>query len=121
MIGGLIVTHGRLAIELLNAAEMIVGEIRDSDGDALAGDQEVRGAERGEHILVAGERKEPQLLVVMDRKLVAEPAVDGVGVLVQLGVVRVELHELFSCAMARLRPSTSSTTFTLTGTACLQN
>src|SRR5262249_23518237 len=27
MIGGLIVTHGRLAIELLNAAEMIVGEI----------------------------------------------------------------------------------------------
>src|SRR5687767_9021073 len=28
MIGGLIVTHGRLAIELLNAAEMIVGEIR---------------------------------------------------------------------------------------------
>ena len=25
MIGGLIVTHGRLAIELLNAAEMIVG------------------------------------------------------------------------------------------------
>src|SRR5262252_4188703 len=29
MIGGLIVTHGRLAIELLNAAEMIVGEIHD--------------------------------------------------------------------------------------------
>ena len=28
MIGGLIVTHGRLAIELLNAAEMIVGEIQ---------------------------------------------------------------------------------------------
>src|SRR5580704_600115 len=27
MIGGLIVTHGRVAIELLNAAEMIVGEI----------------------------------------------------------------------------------------------
>src|SRR5262245_37696589 len=27
MIGGLIVTHGRLAIELLNAAEMIVGEL----------------------------------------------------------------------------------------------
>jgi PTS system mannose-specific IIA component len=27
MIGGLIITHGRLAIELLNAAEMIVGEI----------------------------------------------------------------------------------------------
>jgi len=27
MIGGLIVTHGRLAIELLNAAEMIAGEI----------------------------------------------------------------------------------------------
>ncbi len=27
MIGGLIVTHGRLAIELLNATEMIVGEI----------------------------------------------------------------------------------------------
>jgi PTS system mannose-specific IIA component len=27
MIGGLIVTHGRLAIELVNAAEMIVGEI----------------------------------------------------------------------------------------------
>ena len=27
MIGGLIVTHGRLAIELLNAAEKIVGEI----------------------------------------------------------------------------------------------
>src|SRR5437763_7093226 len=27
MIGGLIVTHGWLAIELLNAAEMIVGEI----------------------------------------------------------------------------------------------
>ena len=27
MIGGLIVTHGRLAIELLNAAEMIVGEV----------------------------------------------------------------------------------------------
>src|SRR5437879_11745175 len=27
MIGGLIVSHGRLAIELLNAAEMIVGEI----------------------------------------------------------------------------------------------
>jgi len=27
MIGGLIVTHGSLAIELLNAAEMIVGEI----------------------------------------------------------------------------------------------
>src|SRR5215831_9634886 len=27
MIGGLIVTHGRLAIELLNAAEQIVGEI----------------------------------------------------------------------------------------------
>ena len=27
MIGGLIVTHGRLAIELLNAAEIIVGEI----------------------------------------------------------------------------------------------
>lgn len=27
MIGGLIVTHGRLAIELLNAAEMIVGEM----------------------------------------------------------------------------------------------
>ena len=27
MIGALIVTHGRLAIELLNAAEMIVGEI----------------------------------------------------------------------------------------------
>jgi PTS system mannose-specific IIA component len=27
MIGGLVVTHGRLAIELLNAAEMIVGEI----------------------------------------------------------------------------------------------
>src|SRR5262245_21658440 len=27
MIGGLIVTHARLAIELLNAAEMIVGEI----------------------------------------------------------------------------------------------
>ncbi len=28
MIGGLIVTHGRLAIELLNAAEMIVGEVQ---------------------------------------------------------------------------------------------
>src|SRR5687767_2754570 len=28
MIGGLVVTHGRLAIELLNAAEMIVGEIQ---------------------------------------------------------------------------------------------
>jgi PTS system mannose-specific IIA component len=28
MVGGLIVTHGRLAIELLNAAEMIVGEIQ---------------------------------------------------------------------------------------------
>jgi PTS system mannose-specific IIA component len=27
MVGGLIVTHGRLAIELVNAAEMIVGEI----------------------------------------------------------------------------------------------
>src|SRR5215471_37425 len=27
MVGGLIVTHGRLAIELLNAAEQIVGEI----------------------------------------------------------------------------------------------
>src|SRR5213594_550566 len=27
MIGGLIVSHGRLAIELLNAAEMIVGEV----------------------------------------------------------------------------------------------
>lgn len=27
MIGGLIVTHGRLAIELLNAAEAIVGEV----------------------------------------------------------------------------------------------
>jgi PTS system mannose-specific IIA component len=27
MIGGLIVTHGRVSIELLNAAEMIVGEI----------------------------------------------------------------------------------------------
>jgi PTS system mannose-specific IIA component len=27
MVGGLIVSHGRLAIELLNAAEMIVGEI----------------------------------------------------------------------------------------------
>jgi mannose PTS system EIIA component len=27
MIGGLVVTHGRLAIELVNAAEMIVGEI----------------------------------------------------------------------------------------------
>jgi mannose PTS system EIIA component len=27
MIGGLIITHGRLAIELLNAAEMIVGEV----------------------------------------------------------------------------------------------
>src|SRR5947208_3231805 len=27
MIGGLIVTHGRLAIELLNAAEQIVGEV----------------------------------------------------------------------------------------------
>jgi PTS system mannose-specific IIA component len=27
MIGGLVITHGRLAIELLNAAEMIVGEI----------------------------------------------------------------------------------------------
>lgn len=27
MIGALVVTHGRLAIELLNAAEMIVGEI----------------------------------------------------------------------------------------------
>jgi PTS system mannose-specific IIA component len=27
MIGGLIVTHGRLAIELLNAAEMIIGEV----------------------------------------------------------------------------------------------
>jgi PTS system mannose-specific IIA component len=27
MIGGLIVTHGRLAIELLNAAETIVGEV----------------------------------------------------------------------------------------------
>ena len=27
MIGGLVVTHGRLAIELLNAAEMIVGEV----------------------------------------------------------------------------------------------
>jgi len=27
MVGGLIVTHGRLAIELLNAAETIVGEI----------------------------------------------------------------------------------------------
>ena len=27
MIGGLIVSHGRLAIELLNAAEIIVGEI----------------------------------------------------------------------------------------------
>src|SRR5437870_12528826 len=27
MIGGLIVSHGRLAIKLLNAAEMIVGEI----------------------------------------------------------------------------------------------
>ena len=33
MIGGLIVTHGRLAIELLNAAEAIVGEI---DLDYLA-------------------------------------------------------------------------------------
>ncbi len=28
MIGGLIVTHGRLAIELLNAAETIVGDIQ---------------------------------------------------------------------------------------------
>ncbi len=28
MIGGLIVTHGRLAIELLNAAEAIVGEVQ---------------------------------------------------------------------------------------------
>jgi PTS system mannose-specific IIA component len=28
MIGGLIVTHGRLAIELLNAAEAIVGDIQ---------------------------------------------------------------------------------------------
>lgn len=28
MVGGLIVTHGRLAIELLNAAEAIVGEVR---------------------------------------------------------------------------------------------
>ena len=27
MIGGLIVTHGRLAVELLNAAEMIVGDL----------------------------------------------------------------------------------------------
>lgn len=28
MIGGIIVTHGRLAIELVTAAEMIVGEIK---------------------------------------------------------------------------------------------
>ena len=28
MVGGLIVTHGRLAIELLNAAEAIVGEVQ---------------------------------------------------------------------------------------------
>ena len=28
MIGGLVVTHGRLSIELMNAAEMIVGELR---------------------------------------------------------------------------------------------
>ena len=27
MIGGVVVTHGRLAAELVNAAEMIVGEI----------------------------------------------------------------------------------------------
>jgi len=46
MIGGLIVTHGRLAIELLNAAEQIVGEIHNvaavslgwhDDVDAAAG------------------------------------------------------------------------------------
>src|SRR6516225_10378363 len=35
MIGGLIVTHGRLAIELLNAAEMIVGEIHHATAVSL--------------------------------------------------------------------------------------
>ena len=41
MIGGLIVTHGRLAIELLNAAEQIVGEVHNVAAVSLGWHDEV--------------------------------------------------------------------------------
>src|SRR5580704_4318119 len=45
MIGGLIVTHGRLAIELLNAAEQIVGEIHNVAAVSLGWHDDVDSAE----------------------------------------------------------------------------
>jgi PTS system mannose-specific IIA component len=44
MIGGLIVTHGRLAIELLNAAEQIVGEIHNVAAVSLGWHDDVNTA-----------------------------------------------------------------------------
>lgn len=54
MIGGLIVTHGRLAIELMNAAEMIVGEFRHITAVSLGWHDNLETAE--EMILRAIER-----------------------------------------------------------------
>ena len=74
------------------AAAVPVVACRKADHDALARDEEIRRLERVEHVGVAGERPEPQSRVVMDGELVPEPAIDRIGVLVQLRIVGVELH-----------------------------
>ncbi len=81
------------------------------EGDAVRVGEGVDVAERGEHVLVAGERPEVELVAAVDRCLATEPRVRGVRVLVDVvGVgaesgrtVDGEAHR--AAPLPRVRPS----------------
>ena len=76
------------------------------EGDAVPAREGLRVLEGGEHVRVARERPEAERVVAVDGRLVAQRAVDGVGVLVDLVGVGVVLDH------ACLAASPHSITFT---------
>lgn len=66
MIGGLIVTHGRLAIELLNAAEQIIGEIHHVVAVSLGWHDDVDTAEASISKAIERVRTDDGVLILTD-------------------------------------------------------
>ena len=75
------------------------------DRDAEAIREALHVLEGGQHVGVAREGPEAELLVSMDRRLRAQPGVEGIGILMDFIRIGAELDHprLLDCSTPRLR------------------
>jgi PTS system mannose-specific IIA component len=66
MIGVVVVTHGQLAVELLNAAEMIVGELPQFTAVSIGWHEDVNDARAGIETAIARVRGDKGVLLLTD-------------------------------------------------------